>query len=194
MHYINQVNVFVLSTGRAGSKTFVLACEHLSNFTAGHETRANQIGSARFDYPINHIEADNRLTWHLGLLGRKYDERDVFYVHLKRDPEKIAESFLHRWKNNTFRASVIRAFAHGIVMKKDDWLESEKLDVCRHYVETVNANIEEFLKNRPHMIVELEDNGVSFEAFLRKIEAEGDLVKCRAEWTIVHNASLAVTE
>jgi len=188
------MNVFVLSTGRAGSKTFVLACEYLSNFTAGHETRANQIGSARFDYPTNHIEADNRLTWHLGLLGRKYDGLDVFYVHLKRDPEKIAESFLHRWKNNAFRASVIRAFAHGIVMKKDDWLESEKLDVCRHYVETVNANIEEFLKNRPHMVVELEDNGLSFDAFLREIGAEGDLVKCRAEWGIVHNASLPVTE
>lgn len=194
MHYINPMNVFVLSTGRAGSKTFVLACNHLSNFTAGHETRANQIGSARFDYPINHIEADNRLTWHLGLLARKYDGSDVFYVHLKRDPEKIAESFLHRWKNNSFRASAIRAFAHGIVMKKDDWLESEELDVCRHYVETVNANIEEFLKNRPHMTVELEDNGVSFDVFLRKIEAEGDLVKCRAEWTIVHNARLAATE
>ena len=74
-------------------------------------------------------------------------------------------------------------------MKKDDWLESEKLDVCRHYVETVNVNIEEFLENRPHMVVELEDDGVSFNAFLQKIGAEGDLAKCRAEWAIVHNAS-----
>lgn len=186
------MNIFVLSTGRAGSKTFVLACEHLSNFTAGHETRADKIGFARFDYPKNHIEADNRLTWHLGLLGKKYDEQDVFYVHLKRDPEKIAASFLHRWENNTFRASVIRAFAHGIVMKKDDWLESEKLDVCRHYVDTVNSNIEEFLTNRPHMDVELEDNGLSFDAFLEKVGAQGDLTACRAEWTVVHNARLSI--
>ena len=119
------MNVFVLSTGRAGSKTFVLACEYLSNFTAGHETRADQIGSSRFEYPINHIEADNRLTWHLGLLGRKYDGRDVFYVHLKRDPEKIAESFCTDGRiilgPQSFAPCSRNRYEEGY------WLESEKL-------------------------------------------------------------------
>ncbi|MGB0639914.1 MAG: hypothetical protein ACPGTU_11310 [Myxococcota bacterium] len=182
------MNIFVLSTGRAGSKTFAWACQHLTNFTARHELRAHQIGPIRFAFPDNHIEVDNRLSWHLGLLARHYDDKDVFYVHLKRDAEKTAQSFLRRWSASTFRASIIHAFAHGVVMKGNDWEESERIEVCRYYVDTINANIEDFVKNRPHMTVHLEDGGVSFEAFLDRIQAQGDVEKCKTEWTIVRNA------
>jgi hypothetical protein len=182
------MNVFVLSTGRAGSKTFAIACQHLTNFTAEHELKANQVGPSRFEFPDNHIEVDNRLTWHLGLLGQHYAQKDVLYVHLKRDAEKTTQSFLHRWENSTYRASIIRAFAHGIVMQRKDWTKDQRVEVCRHYIDTISANIEEFIKDRPRMTVHLEDGGASFEAFLQRIEAKGNIEKCKAEWSRIHNA------
>lgn len=88
--------VFVLNTGRCGSMTFARACEHLTNFTAGHETRARVVGfEARMDYPNWHIEVDNRLTWFLGPLSQRYP--DAFYVHLRRDSEAVINSFVQRW-------------------------------------------------------------------------------------------------
>lgn len=182
------MNVFVLSTGRAGSKTFALACQNLTNFTSAHESQAAQVGPRRFAYPDNHIEVDNRLTWHLGLLGQHYAQKDVLYVHLKRDAEKTTDSFLHRWENSTYKASIIHAFAHGIVMNGHDWTKDQRGEVCRHYVDTVTANIEDFIQDRPHMTVHLEDGGVSFDAFLKRVAAQGDIEMCRAEWSRVHNS------
>ncbi|MHC4834220.1 MAG: hypothetical protein ACYTFH_10095, partial [Planctomycetota bacterium] len=60
------MNVFILSTGRAGSMSFERACSHITNYSAGHETRSGFLGQRRFDYPQNHIESDNRLAWLLG--------------------------------------------------------------------------------------------------------------------------------
>ena len=109
-------NVFVLCTGRCGSVTVATACGHLTNFTAGHETRAARILENRFAYPPNHIESDNRLSWHLGGLGQRFDDKDVLYVHLKRDRDAVARSYAKRW-DSKFRASMMRAFGHGIVMR-----------------------------------------------------------------------------
>jgi hypothetical protein len=182
------VNVFVLCTGRCGSTTFVEACQHLTNYTAGHETRAARIGPARFDYPERHIEADNRLSWHLGALGRAYDGREVLYVHLKRDPEAVARSFVKRW-DSSFRPSMIRAFGHGIVQRVRDWPEERRLDVCRHYVDTVTANIDEFLRGREAVTVELATVEADFALLLQRIGAEGDRASAMSEWGVRHNAS-----
>ena len=187
---IADVNVFVLCTGRCGSMTFVEACSHLTNFTAGHETRAAKIGSTRFDYPENHIEVDNRLSWVLGGLGARYDGQDVLFVHLKRNREAVARSFLKRWDSG-FRASIIRAFGHGIVQRTKDWPEARRIAVCRSYVDTVTQNIEEFLKTRPSISVELESVGVDFAHFLDQIDAQGDRVAALREWNVHYNASKA---
>ena len=90
------MQIFVLGTGRCGSFSFIEACKYITNFTCGHETRSQKLGSARFDYPKNHIEADNRLSWHLGELEQKFPDQ-VFYVHLKRDRDKTAKSFSKRF-------------------------------------------------------------------------------------------------
>lgn len=182
------MNVFVLCTGRCGSMTFVEACGHVTNFTAGHETRAAKIGPARFAYPAGHIEVDNRLSWHLGGLGAAYDGSDVLYVHLRRDPEAVARSFLKRWDSG-FRASIIRAFGHGIVQRAKEWPEHRRLDVCRHYVDTVTANIDEFLSGRPSLTVDLQTVEPDFAGFLDRIGAEGDRSAALAEWKVRHNAS-----
>ena len=114
------MRVFVLGTGRCGTTTFARACAHIENFTSGHESNARFIGESRLEYPTDHIEADNRLSWMLGALGARYDGTEVLYVHLRRDPDEVARSFELRWESG-FRASIIRAFAHGIVQRIEDW-------------------------------------------------------------------------
>jgi len=89
------MNVFVLNTGRCGSTTFARACRHISNFSSAHESRTYLFGEERLAYPSNHIEVDNRLSWLLGRLDRKYGDRAV-YVHLKRNIHDTAASFVAR--------------------------------------------------------------------------------------------------
>jgi hypothetical protein len=66
------MQVFVLCTGRCGSMTFTRACQHMTNFTAGHESRKRFLFGEKLSYPRNHIEADNRLSWCLGVLNDRY--------------------------------------------------------------------------------------------------------------------------
>lgn len=180
-------NVFVLSPGRSGSKTFVEASSHLRNYTSSHESLASQLCDQRFAYPAHHIEADNRLTWFTGELATRFPE-DVLYINLIRDFDATVNSFQHRLQNSAYRASIMNAFAHGIVMKPGDWREDQQRDLATFYVETVKSNIEFFLKDRPHHVVHLEDEGKSFDEFLNLISAEGDLEKVRSTWLQVHNA------
>lgn len=186
-------NVFVLCTGRCGSVTFATACGHLTNFTAGHETRSARILDNRFAYPAHHIESDNRLSWQLGGLGQRFDGTDVLYVHLKRERDAVARSYAKRW-DSSYRASIIRAFGHGIVMRTKDWPDERRVDVARHYVDTVNSNIEDFLRDRPSMTMNLESIQQDFPVFLDRIGAQGDLAAAMAEWDVRHNASRSPSE
>jgi hypothetical protein len=180
------MNVFVLGTGRCGSTTFIRACEHLTNVTAGHETRVREIGQARFAYPDRHIEADNRLTWFLGRLGAQYP--DALYVHLRRDPGEVVESFLRRWESR----SIIRAFANQIVMHPRDWPPEQRREVCRFYVDMVTANVEQFLAGRSAVTMWLHSAQQAFPGFLDRIGATGDLDAAMAEWTVRHNATPSI--
>lgn len=153
-----------------------------SNYTAGHETLARQIGEARFDYPDRHIEADNRLSWFLGGLERRFGKAPL-YVHLRRHRERVAESFARRWGTG-----IIRAFNDGIVLATRP--EEQRLDVCRFYVDTVTANIDAFLRDKPRtMSVWLEEAEDWFPAFWERIGGEGDLQAGLAEFKVPHNAS-----
>lgn len=181
-------NIFVLSPGRSGSKTFIEACLHITNYSAAHESRAALLGENRFAYPASHIEADNRLTWFLGPLGERFTQPNVLYINLIRDTDKTVDSFLHRLRNSHYRASIISAFAHGIVMKPGDWTPEEEIDVAKLYVKTVQSNIEQFISTRNSLTVKLEDGGVSFKRFLSEISAEGDEEKILDTWLQVHNA------
>ena len=180
-------NIFVLSPGRSGSNTFVEACLHLTNYSAAHESLSSKIGDERFAYPINHIEADNRLTWFTGELAKRFKE-DVLYINLIRDFDATVDSFYHRLQNSQYRASIMNAFAHGIIEKPKDWRKDQEHDLAKFYVESVQSNIEFFLKERSHQVVHLEDGGKSFAEFLRVIDAKGDLDAARATWLVVHNA------
>lgn len=181
------MRVFILSTGRAGSKAIIEACKHITNFTSAHESKIDTIGQSRLDYPDNHIESDNRLSWFLGSLDEIYGD-DAIYVHLKRDKKKTVESFNKRW-DHLF--SIIKSFSNGILNTPYQILsEAEKTKVCELYYDTVNNNIEHFLKDKTKTLtINLESINVDFKKFWVLIEAEGDLKKALLEFQKKHNKS-----
>lgn len=180
------MNIFVLCTGRCGSTTFVRAAKHIANFTAGHETRTMFPGGARFAYPGNHIEADNRLSWLLGRLNEIYGD-DAHYVHLRRDILGTAQSFRERWDSG-----IMKAYRAEILMGagKHDVPDPEgRLAYCIDYCETVDSNIRLFLKDKSNKIdFRLENARNDWLRFWAWVGAEGDLDGSLKEWLVQHNA------
>ncbi|SCZ65569.1 hypothetical protein [Thiohalomonas denitrificans] len=178
------MNVFVLSTGRCGSTTFERACRHITNYSSGHETRVDRLGPDRLDYPSRHIESDNRLSWFLGRMERRYP-REVFYVHLQRDPRAVARSYARRLDPGL----IMSAYAHGIYLYLPEDLENQAHEVALDYVQTVTANIELFLAGKPNkMQFRLENAKQDFRKFWDRIGAEGDLEAALAEFDVAYNA------
>lgn len=178
------MNVFVLNTGRCGSVTFTRACRHITNYTVQHESRSHLLGQARLDYPDNHIEVDNRLSWFLGRLDARYGN-DAIYIHLRRDDTATATSFLKRYSEG-----IIDAYRRAVLMA----LSADSLpeSVCFDYCHTVNRNIELFLKDKSRAItVDLENFNCDFPRFWRLISAQGDLEGALREFAVRHNASPA---
>jgi hypothetical protein len=176
------MNIFILGTGRTGTVTFIKACKHIKNFTCAHESRTKLLGDERLNFPENHIEADNRLSWFLGKLGQKY-KNSAFYVHLTRDPIKIAKSYNERWH---FKDGIVSAYTHGILRRK----EEKDIRCCIDFVESVNANISYFLRDKDYkMKFHLEKAKEDFTRFWDQIGAEGDLEKALHEWDIRYNVS-----
>jgi len=183
------MNVFVLCTGRSGSTTFIKACKHMTNFTSAHESLSDAFGQARFQYPANHIEADNRLSWQLGELDKHFG-KDAYYVHLKRDKEATANSYMNRF---LLPKSMIYAYANGIKKSPPEELsQDEKYQVCLDYITTVEQNIAFFLKDKPlQMSMQIENIRDEFSAFWQAIKAEGDLNAALKEFDIKHNKSVS---
>lgn len=182
-----KMRVFILCTGRSGSTTIIKACKHIENYTSGHEMLANKIGSKRFNYPDNHIEADNRLSWSLGELNDLFGD-EAFYVHLKRNRDKVAKSFFKRFY---YQGSIIEAFSTGIKMIPSEQLtKNEKLKICYDYVDTVNANIELFLSDKTKVLtLNLENIESDFRVFWKHINAQGNIENAMKELKNKHNAS-----
>ncbi len=181
------MRVFILCTGRSGSKSFIKACQHIENYTASHESLTKKIGSERLDYPDHHIEADNRLSWFLGSLDTQFG-KDAFYVHLKRNKKDTVDSYLKRW---TYQGNILKSFAEGILLqgfKKHS--EEEKQIIASSYFDTVNANIKAFLKDKPNkMEVNLENFTEDFIHFFKAIDAKGDLEMAKQSLKTANNTS-----
>lgn len=178
------MNVFILNTGRCGSTTFIEACRHITNFSAGHETRVQRLGADRLAYPDNHIEADNRLSWLLGRLDAAYGD-NAYYVHLTRDREQVAASFA---KRTAF--GIMKAYWEGVLLHEEQ-PETAALALARDYLDTVEANIALFLKGKRHtMEFRLESAAEDFHRFWDWIGAQGDCDRALAEWGVRHNASV----
>lgn len=179
------MNVFVLCTGRCGSVTFSKAAAHATNFTAGHETRSHLLGQEHFAYPANHIEVDNRLSWFLGRLHAAFP--DAYYVHLVRNRQAVARSFMLRYGRG-----IIGGYANSILMTLP--ADAPKLDVCLDYVHTVTENIWQFLRDRPHMVIDIDRAKHGFVEFWQTIGAHGDLEAALAEFDIFYNDDAPIDE
>jgi hypothetical protein len=176
------MNVFILNSGRCGSTTFIQACQHITNYSALHESRCGLIGAERLNYPDNHIEADNRLSWFLGRLDQQYGN-DAFYVHLRREREAAAESFARRTE-----FGIMQAYREGIVLGLQG--APTPYEIALDYLDTIEANIELFLKDKEKkMAFQLERAEEEFRRFWQQIAAEGDLVAALATWQTRYNAS-----
>ena len=177
------MNIFILNAGRCGSMTFIEACKHISNYTSAHESLCTKIGSGRLAYPDQHIEADNRLSWLLGRLNDTYGD-NAFYVHLQRDKAAAIESFSHR-----DGIGIMKAYREGILMDHENKFRSK--DIASDYLDTVEANILDFLHDKTRMInFKLELAHDDFKRFWEKIEAEGNLGAALSEWDTQYNATL----
>ncbi len=162
--------------------TFAKACGHIRNFTTGHESRVRSPGMERVAYPAGHIEVDNRLSWFLGYLQKRYGS-EAYYVHLTRDRDAVAESFNKRWH---LRSSIMRAYAEQICMTSP----KDPLAACYDYVDTVTSNIEAFLRDKPNVFnMRMEEHAHAFPAFLRWIDADVDPDASAREWLVQHNRS-----
>lgn len=176
------MNVFILNTGRCGSSTFIQACRHISNYTAAHESLSTKTGEQRFSYPQDHIEADNRLSWLLGRLDKHYGD-DAFYVHLSRDRQDTVASFSRR-----IDFGIMRAYEQGVLMHDGHILPAD--DIAGDYIDTVENNINLFLKDKQHkMGFSLENAEADFAKFWENIHAQGDLQSALNEWSTRYNAS-----
>jgi hypothetical protein len=176
------MNVFILNSGRCGSTTFIKACQHITNYSAAHESLLSKIGTQRLNYPANHIEADNRLSWLLGRLDKTYGD-NAFYVHLKRKPQDTANSFIKR-----IDFGILKAYEQGVLMHNTHQLPAH--DIAADYIETVNSNIELFLRDKTHkMLISLESVQTDFIDFWNHIDAQGNRDNALSEWRINYNAS-----
>lgn len=173
------MNVFILCTGRCGSQSFAQAASHITNFTSAHESQKWLLGDSRIRYPAWHIEVDNRLSWFLGRMDQMYGDRAT-YVHLIRDAEETARSYNRRWQ---IAVGIIPAYYRGILMQKEK--PKDSLAICREFVQTVNNNIELFLKDKTRkMVFNLENAAADFEEFWDLINAEGNKHKAIQEWMV----------
>jgi len=176
------MNVFILNSGRCGSTTFIQACRHITNYSAGHETRLRLVGTARLAFPENHIEADNRLSWLLGRLDKTYGD-SARYVHLSRERDATAASFAQRAD-----FGIMKAYREGLLL--DGEAGQTCLDLAYDYLDTVEANIDLFLRNKSQkMSFRLEYARQDFTDFWNWIGALGDLEAALAEWETRYNAS-----
>ena len=181
------MNVFILCTGRSGSKSLTLACKHITNYTVGHETLAREVGDKRLSYPDNHIEADNRLSWFLGRLDKSYGN-SAFYVHLKRAKEPTVKSYVNRWDN---QGSIVKSYAAGILLKGYKKLTYEqRIEIASDYYDTVNQNISFFLDGKTNQLsIDLEEFEKGFIEFYTKIGAQGNLEAAITELKSPSNTS-----
>ncbi len=181
------MRVFILCTGRTGSTSIIKACEHIDNFSSGHETLARKFGKSRFDFPDHHIEADNRLSWEPGKLDQNFGD-EPYFVHLKRQKERVAESYFSRYFKPE---SIMDAYCSGVKMTPAEKLSDQKrYEACLDYIETVDSNISFFLSNKSKVLtMHLENIEEDFRNFWNEIGAKGDFNAAIAEFQSSHNAS-----
>ena len=181
------MKVIVLCSGRTGSTTLYRACQFIDDFTVGHESRVEHLGAKRFDFPDQHIEIDNRLIWQLGSLEQHIGDQ-ALYVHLKRERLAVKQSFINRLYQPK---SIFYSYCESIKKSTPENLSSdEKEHLADDFLDSIDANIRYFLKDKTHqMEFHVENYQQDFAQFWEFINAKGDYEKALAEWSKKHNSS-----
>ena len=182
-------NIFVLSSGRCGSMTFIKACKHINNYSSEHESGRNLKSDQKYNliYPNYHIESDNRLTWFLGNLDKIYGNKS-YYIKLTRDKNKIINSYL---KRKSLNQGIIPAFAINIFQQKKWKITDNGYKwATESFVNTSYNNIDLFLKDKKNKIeIDIEKPISKFKQFWHEINADGDLNKAIDEFSKSYNSS-----
>lgn len=179
--------VFVLCTGRCGSMTLSKALAHATNYTCAHESRSGRAAD-RLDYPDDHIEVDNRLSFFTGMLYERYP--DAFYIHLWRSRDAVVESYTRRFQT---LAGIMRAYANGILQntrRPDNHKQRQR--IAGLYVDATEANIDLFLGNtnvRRGFINMSGNPAADLSHIWHQIGAVGNLGAAQAELLETYNAS-----
>lgn len=84
---------------------------------------------------------------------------------------------------------MVAVFGNGIIQRYRRWPESEKFAVSKFMVETIDDNIEEFLKDKSHVVIELERIEEDFPRFWSWVGAVGDLEAALKVWRNPRNDS-----
>lgn len=184
------MNVFVLCTGRCGSVTFSKACEHLTNYTVGHESRYRGLYArrSRLTFPDRHIEIDPRLAFYLGPLEERYG-KSAFYVHLVRASSLVAKSYKRKLLNKGM--GLARAWCEIMGRPRLDDVDHVIADM----VAVMNSNIRFFLRDKDHMVIDIDEAGHSFPEFCVRIGAEcDDLDEAISKFGIAYNRHIPPRE
>lgn len=197
------MRVFVLTAGRSGSMTFYRACQHVTNYSTGHEDVKFR---SLMEYPDNHIEVDGMLCFMLGTLDARYGNSPV-YVHLKREPERVATSWARRmpdaeswprWLRIQLgltakpRSRQTRAvwIGHHLYGGAGRLSYEERMSAARKYVDRANDNIRHFLKDKSKVVdIEIEQPDQSFRELWEIAGFDGSLDGALEELGTVYNAS-----
>lgn len=183
--------VFVLCSGRCGSTTFTRACEHLTNFSASHESRTAKLGDDRLDYPDNHVEIDNRLIWYSGRMQEKFGDKP-YYVHLLRRESEVAASYAARYR---YSRGIMKAWHKAVRLDPTERFYQRNVPViesAQDMVRALNENIRLFLRDKTQvMTIDIADINDAFPRFWSWIGGQGDLDAAMKEWNVRHNAGPA---
>lgn len=177
-------NVFVLSTGRAGSVTFANACQWITNFTTAHESKISDVSGDRIRYPDKHIEVDHRLSFFKGLIHANYDPASTYWVYLKRNHLAVEYSWVRR---THIKGSMINTWPHAAFFRPDT---SNTLLMAQHYVRSTMADLQFFIDNVRHgSVINIEDPRDDFLDFWDAIGAQGDKLRALATLEERYNVS-----
>ena len=181
------MRIFVVGTGRCGTRTFSQACKRISNFTSGHETHARRL-LGNLDYPDNHIEVDHHLGWALPMLLEKYPPGpDAYYVHLVRERSACVASLARRHDMDYFAA--LCCFVECSRRTPD-----VRRRAAEYYYDMRNASIAGALRSAQagafSARVEIENLPSAWHGFWDMIGARGDLVAALVECSKRYNRGL----
>lgn len=162
-------NIFIISPGRTATYAMSKAFSNVSDYTCAHESRVGFFNDQRINYPDNHIELDNRLSFYLPQLTRKYSKKNSLLVIVNRDRNSIAKSYNKRWR----KINIMKAFSQGIHMND---LQSNNIDVCLAYVNYIYETIDYFKPQWDNVLeIEFSDLNFGIEQILKKINKINDL-------------------